>query len=146
MQAAALDRAIAQQATCALGELGARGPADVAASGTLVEGRGALAAADRAAVAAAQALHLPETSIHGLGIDVRNLRINLERGMFLPAGPGDQLVPAAELDAGAAVRLSAGALLGIDRLPARVRHVLNPSRREQLVDALGRHGCVPSRQ
>jgi hypothetical protein len=64
------DRALAQQAARILGQLGARRPADIPALRALVEGRAALAVADRAAVSAVQALHLPETSLHEKEIGV----------------------------------------------------------------------------
>jgi hypothetical protein len=64
VEAAAIEWALAQQATRPLGELGARGPADVVAPRALVEGGAAVVGANRAPVAAAQALHLAQPHFH----------------------------------------------------------------------------------
>jgi hypothetical protein len=77
VQAAAVDRALAQKLARPLGKLGARSPADVAALRALVEARTACVAPDRAAIATTQALHLPET-LHAERIGVGDPRTSLK--------------------------------------------------------------------
>src|SRR5581483_6839246 len=131
-EAPALERPLAQEPAGALGQLGARGPAHVAAARALVQGRPALVGANGSPMAAAQAFDLPETHLHGEGIGGRRQPATLERGTLPTATAGrpgvrpegsdpslggsggrdaaggrDQLVPGDELDAGTAVRMAA---------------------------------------
>src|SRR5205085_11525525 len=57
-------------------------------------------------------------------------------GLMSCPGPGglEQLRPRAELHARAAEGLAAGALAGVDRLPAHVLHMLDAALREQLLE------------
>jgi hypothetical protein len=85
VQATAVDRALAQKAACPLGKLGGRGPPNVATLRALVEGRTELLVPDRAAIAATEALHLPET-LHTEGIGARDPRTSLKWGMLPTCG------------------------------------------------------------
>jgi hypothetical protein len=79
VEAAAGHRAVAQQAAGVLGQLGARGPADVAALWTFVEGRPGLVITDGAPVPAVEALDLPKP-VHRDQIGCRRVPESLERG------------------------------------------------------------------
>jgi len=61
---AAIDRSLAEEAARVLGQVGARGPADIAALGTLVQGGTTPVDAHGPAVPAAQTLDLTKAHLH----------------------------------------------------------------------------------
>ena len=84
VQAAPLDRALAQQPPAPLRELGAGRPTDVPAFGAFVEPGAALIVADCPQVAAAQALDLPQACLHTYTVGVRVPETTPGRGKQTP--------------------------------------------------------------
>ena len=146
-QVAPLHGPVPQQPPGALGQLGARCPADVPAARALGCAATRLVLANRPAVPAVEALDLPETDLHVTWIGAAapcacppfegyaaapQSAVGQDGGRLLPVEPlrgqarlgasrVEQLAPGDELHARAAVRLAAAALVGRRSPPSRRR-------------------------